>query len=621
MTETPNSVHSRLDQNSRYGLIILALIQGFALYFLHLAVDNEVWPATDPRWMFLGYSVAVGGPLFYYLGLERVTDRRNAWVLLPLVVVLGGLGWHLGWLISAAGLPLPTRSYFGMVLTLSTAVVLFILALFFRVWCLNQRARFDYRQLLELSWQNALTLAQLWLFLAVFWALLFLWAGLFNIIDIDFFEELFEEPLFVYPITALVGGWGLVLIRERIRLIATVQAMCEALIKALLPLAALILVLFLGVLPFTGLERIWETGHAALLMMWLAVILLFFFNSALSENPEQPPYPLWLRTWVYLAVVLLPVSSVLAAWALGLRIEQYGLTVDRLWAVVVQALIAGFTLSYSVLVIWKRSQALASIQVTNKVMALVVAGVLLLVNSPLADLRAWAAASQAGRLEAGKVGIDEFDYAYLRFDLGAYGVRELRRLRDSDFATANSDVVARIDAIMKQQNRWQNTPVVDSDDPEAVAGMLVRVPADAVIPEALVSLLGDNQEACLTMPGKCTVMRLKVASERVYWLVSEKPLGHYIYATVYLQLAGALREIGTFQSIGCAGRGQVALNGESVLQSLPAHNDVFTDGQCFYQIQPDSSYLESLLPRPAESVATEDSEQSEYSEQWEHSEQ
>lgn len=600
------TITSKLDSVSRYGLIILAVIQGYALYFLHLAVDNELWPATDPRWMFLFYSMAIGVPLFYYLGLERLTDRRNAWVLGPLLLLLGVLGWHLGWLNWDAALPGPTRGYFGFVLTVSTVVTLFILALFFRVWCINQQARFDYRQLLELSWQNALTLVQLWLFIAVFWGLLLLWAGLFKVIDIDFFSELFEELLFVYPVTALVGGWGLVLIRERIRLIATVQAMCEGLTKALLPLAALIMVLFLAALPFTGLERIWETGHAALLMMWLALILLFFFNSALSENPDKPPYPVWLRTLVYLAVALLPFNSLLAAWALGLRIEQYGLTVDRLWAATLQLLIAGFTVSYAVLVVWKRSHALASIQRTNKVMALVMATVLVLINTPVADLRAWAAASQAGRLEAGKVSVEDFDYAYLRFDLAAYGVRELRRLRDSDFAAANPAVVGRIDAILLQESRWQDTPVVDVDDPVAVADMFAVVPAGTELPQPLLSLLADNQTSCLSMPQECTVIQVPLEAGRTYWMVAEGGLKNYVHGSVYLQEGERVSDMGALQGAGCVESGTWELTGDERLVPVEPHSDVFTDGECFFLVRPSTDYLKSLLVQPVGAAQMEE---------------
>lgn len=94
-----------------------------------------------------------------------------------------------------------------------------------------------------------------------------LWGALFDAVGVVFFKELFREPAFVYPVTWLVLGMGLALIRGRIRLVATVQFMCEALIKALLPLAAFIAVLFLSMLPFIGLQPIWDTGKAAAMMM------------------------------------------------------------------------------------------------------------------------------------------------------------------------------------------------------------------------------------------------------------------------------------------------------------------------------------------------------------------
>ncbi len=585
----------RLAPGLRYGLILLALCQGFALYFLHLAVDHEVWPATDARWMFLFYSLAIGLPLFYYLGLERWDDRRNVRVLVPLLVLLGWVGWHLGWLSWAGGLPLPRDPYFTFALAVSIGVVLFILALYFRVWSINGQARFEYRQLLALSWQNALTLAQLWLFLMVFWGLLFLWSGLFKVIGIEFFDQLFEEPLFVYPVTALVGGWGLVLVRERIRLIATVQAMCEALIRALLPLAALIMVLFLAALPFTGLEKIWQTGQAALLMMWLALVVLFFFNAAVADRPDTPPYPAWLWAGVLLAVALLPLLSLLAAWALGLRIGQYGVTVDRLWAATLQLLIAGFTLSYAVLVIWKRQRAAVAIQGANKGMALVVAATLVLVNTPLADMRAWAAASQAKRLETGAVSAEDFDYDYLRFELGAYGVRELQRLRDTERADRDTLMADRIDAILKQTQRGLRVAVVDVGDLAAVADMFMVVPQGTTLPDGLLRELARDEPACLGMPKHCTVIRAQPDPDSAYWLVAKQPLARYVSGPVYLDQASGPIRLGRFSSPGCLDDQSLELRGDEQLQPVGQHRDVFTDGECFFLVSPNKAYLQGLI--------------------------
>src|SRR5690606_11783677 len=107
------------------------------------------------------------------------------------------------------------------------------------------------------------------------------------------------------------------------------------LIRALLPLVAFILVIFLGTLPFTGLENLWDTGYASELLLWLAAVLLFFFNAVVAEN-DNLAMNAWLRRLVLLAIVLVPINSLLAGWALGLRVEQYGWTVERLWALFVE---------------------------------------------------------------------------------------------------------------------------------------------------------------------------------------------------------------------------------------------------------------------------------------------
>ena len=143
-------------------------------------------------------------------------------------------------MLSATGVTSSGAILFGGAYVLSLGVTLFIAALFFRLWSTNGRLAFDYRQLLAGSWQQALTLALLGLFVGVFWMLLWLWAGLFKIIDIRFFMQLFGEAEFVYPVTWLVLGLGLVMIRQRVNLIATLQFMCEASINAASGSSALI---------------------------------------------------------------------------------------------------------------------------------------------------------------------------------------------------------------------------------------------------------------------------------------------------------------------------------------------------------------------------------------------
>ncbi|WP_203142811.1 DUF4153 domain-containing protein [Marinobacter mangrovi] len=582
-----------LDTATRYGLIVMALAQGWLLYFLHLAMDQRFWPATDVTWLVALYTVIVGVPAFFYLGLEKLKDARNLIAAGLLTPLLFGLGWHLGWLTS--GSRSSGTVEFGFFFGSSIGMALFILALYFRSWSFNERLTFRYSQLLEYSWQQAQTIAMVGLFILAFWLLLLIWAMLFKVIGIEFFADLFGEPLFIYPVTALVGGWGLVLNRERIRLMVTIRVVCEALIRALLPLAALITVLFLAALPFTGLDAIWDTGRAALLMMVLTVVVLFFFNAVLTDDPDHPDYPAWLRRFVLFGILLLPINSLLAAWALGLRIDQYGLTVDRLIAAVLQLLIAAFTLTYAVIIPWCRRRALCGIRTANQWLALLVAAILILIHTPFADLRHWSAQSQVNRLISGRVTPEAFDYRYLRFELGQYGRDALEALGQSDFAKNHPVVGLRIETVSTLDNRWQDLPDIKADDLSAIRRVVEVTPEGALVPDSLLRRFIDDAPGCLTWKQHCRLVRVEDAVPGPQWwglTVQSYPPGR-----VYEARDDDWLQIGTVSGRTCAKAMVLRLKDGVQLKRVPGSRFVYGDGECFYRIDADDAYLRSLSAR------------------------
>jgi hypothetical protein len=118
------------------------------------------------------------------------------------------------------------------------------------------------------SWRNFLTLSLAVLFAGSFWLLLMLWAALFKAINIDFFSDLFEQRWFYYPAIALANGFGIIIFRKLTYIIDTITRLQQALIKFLLVLLSLVSLLFLGALPFTGLEPLWESGGSSLIL-WM----------------------------------------------------------------------------------------------------------------------------------------------------------------------------------------------------------------------------------------------------------------------------------------------------------------------------------------------------------------
>ncbi|WP_417421627.1 DUF4153 domain-containing protein [Halomonas sp.] len=573
-----------LDKATSTGLILLAVMQGVALLALHLAIDHEHWVTADLRWLKALYTVTLALPAFYLISMERLHDRLN---FLPLLLapLLFWLGWHLGWAEQTPEQPW-ARHQFTFAFCVALGVALFILALFFRSSAVSRTWPTAYSPLLNYSWEFVLTLAQLALFIGVFWGLLWLGAALFAAIGLGFFETLFSEPMFIYPATWLVMGLTLVMIRNRFRLIQSVRQMGEALIKALLPLVALIILLFFAVLPFTGVQPVWDTGSASSILMALMLTLLLFFNVVFHQTHGPSPYPTWLRRVILLAVVLLPVGSVLAAWALWLRIDQYGLSLDRLWAALLQALTAAFTLSYSVLLLWRRRAALPALQRANVGLALLVAIVLIVVNTPLADMRQWVAEHQVKRLLDGRTTAEAFDVDYLRFQLGQPGALALQTLVESEFSQSQPELARRIELSLKQTERWSQEPLVDTQELNDVAQQFKASPNGASLPEPLLNLLVEQNSTCLSQTEPCQT--LQVSSDTPFqWLIFEP---YSAVGNAYGERDGNWLLFGHLMLLGAT-----QAQDDQTCQTIPTTDDleritgpadVYRSGSCLYNLRP-----------------------------------
>jgi hypothetical protein len=226
----------------------------------------------------------------------------------------------------------------------------------------------------------------------------------------------------------------------------------------LLPVVALIASAFLVTLPFTGLEPLWKTRHATFLMLWLQVFLLFFVNAAFQDGTQEPPYPAWLRMALRAAVVTVPVYGSLCAYSLWLRIEQHGLSVDRIWAALFVLVAALYGLGYAYAA-FRDGPWMTRVGWVNTAMAWVLVLLIVAVNSPLLEPKRIAAADQLSRLLDGRVSAARFDYDYLRFNLGVFGTRALRRLAQGVPGHPDSAEIVRLaSASLAKERRWDQSP-------------------------------------------------------------------------------------------------------------------------------------------------------------------
>jgi hypothetical protein len=119
--------------------------------------------------------------------------------------------------------------------------------------------------------------------------------------------------------------------------------------------------------------------------------------------------------------------TALAAYALYLRVYQYGWTPNRIIATACVVVAAFYAIGY-VLAAATSGASMKALESTNVITALVIVGVLLMLRSPAADPARISVADQIHCLESGQVTPEHFDFSFLRFRAGRFGAAALHQL-------------------------------------------------------------------------------------------------------------------------------------------------------------------------------------------------
>ncbi|HKA41108.1 MAG TPA: DUF4153 domain-containing protein [Burkholderiales bacterium] len=554
-------------------ILVIAVVQGWLLYGLHYSLEHKTWPATEPGWLVACYAIALFVPVSLQIFAGRLRERLT-WLLAGgIAFIAGGLGGYGGWV---------AEPEFGLLLTLYGALLLawFIALPFVQARARRGTWRVSYPDLFEFSWQNALLLAEASLFTGVFWLLLFLWGALFKVIEISFFAELFNKPAFIYPVTSIAFGYAIYLIESHEKIVITLRRHLLGVFSWLLPLVALIAALFLLALPFTGLQPLWKTGHATALMLWLQVFFIHFLNSAYEDGQAEPRYPGWLKLVLRLAIFALPIYAALCAYSLGLRVDQHGWTVSRVWAAIGTFIAALYGVGYAAAAL-RRSPWMARMAPINVGLAAVVAGVLLLAISPILDPKRISSRSQVERLRSGAVAPAKFDYDYLHFELGRYGKDALAMLAKDP----SKEVAELAAAALDKARRYGSASMT----PEMMASRIHLHPAGTAIDPAFVKYLERavreqrwQHPSCLSQIREepCLMVALDLNADGSPEILT---LGSYPQ-TVYGRVEGQWKMVGTLAGPANRQQAEAAIRQARVKGIPPLWLDV-TVGDVRYTMQ------------------------------------
>jgi len=397
-------------------MLLLALLQGLGLMILHQSIDFHFWPYQHPQWLMLLYSLLLIWPTTVLLSISRDNFFPLVKYSLGFALIICPLAYYIGY----QALPVEHIELKSLLFTysLTMGIASFKALMYWQHF--SSGNPFTYSALFRWSWRNFLTLGFALLFSGSFWLILFLWGALFKVIDIHFFEDLFENPWFYYPALSLAMGFGVIIFRNLSHVIDTITRLQQALMKYLLVVIVLVSVLFLAALPLTGLESLWERG-GSILILWLQAIMLFFVNAVYQDDPQIRPYSPWVHRFVYLGVALLPLYSAISLYGLSLRIDQYGWSMSRYWAVLVWFFMAVFATGYLWGIIKLKDNWVEQLSRVNVVVGLMVLGAMLLLNSPLLDFRKMVVHDQLARVESQTTPLEDLDIYYLKRHLARPG--------------------------------------------------------------------------------------------------------------------------------------------------------------------------------------------------------
>ena len=465
-------------------IIILAVLQAIALTLLYSSIENNVWPAISPTWLVSLITFSMSFPLLMLMTVNKNNIKTSLLLILPFSLLLSLLGAYVGF-------QQEPQEYVSNNTLMSVFIFTSLIAGFKGLMYIQQfgsSENVSYSRLFKLSWRNFIIFGECWLFVLIFWGILNLGAALFDILDIEFFSELLRNEWFWIPTLTLAFAFASVIFRKLLNIEDNIAFLLQTLIKFLLPVLSVISLGFLATLPFTGLNKLWETGSGSLLVMWLQVLTLFFVNTVYKDDSSVRPYHMLLHRLVFISVALLPVYSVISAYGIYLRVEQHGLTVDRCWGILIWFLLACFSFSYLVGIITKRDNWLEPLSKINIVMGWVVLVSMLAVNSPLLNFQSLSTNSQIARLDADKVTIEKFDYYYFEHSLGRQGYLAMQLLKQK-IETSHPEQYAIIDR-MYVNNEFALTLEHTVDD---FIERSVFWPSQALIPQGLIEAVFSEQ--------------------------------------------------------------------------------------------------------------------------------
>lgn len=296
--------------------LLVAIAQSAALFWLHRAAADRLWPVTVPVLLVPLVLVLVLCPMVWIINLGRLAPRPMALWLATVTALVAALGLYD--VLSTDLLP-GERASPSFLPSVCLVAILFIVQTVLDAASAPRQHSGPGIRLVANGWRLAVRLALSVAFVIAVWLLLILAGALFKLVAFERFAQLFLD-WFSIPVFACAFACAIHVTDVR----RSPGALFVLLMACLLPLTALLVGGFLCSLPFTGIPASMATGFVAAWLLALAVLLALMIEAV--RHASTAPV---LRWSARLAALLLLPLVLCAAWALLRHAQDVGWTSGR----------------------------------------------------------------------------------------------------------------------------------------------------------------------------------------------------------------------------------------------------------------------------------------------------
>lgn len=467
----------------RAEMAIVGAVAGLAMWVLF---DKAEDITTNPHVYLALVSFAAG---FFAVLLGLSGPHRVARAALP-ALLLGVVGAAL---LTLAGLRFETLDAIGdaghpiaiwmIFLTLATP--------FAAVRLVQHEGLTDYGRLFDTSWSILVRYSAAWLFAGLILAVAFLSHELLEIVGISVIDDLLRNDPVRLTFIGFALGLGLSVVHELRQYLSPYLVL--RMLRMLVPVVLVVVAIFAAAAVMQGPDQLFGSLSRAATLLTVSLMMISLISIALDRSDADAIDARWMRWATAALALLLPVIAGLAAYAIWLRVAQYGWTPQRLLAATVAFVVLLYAVAYPICVLfgaaWMARVRRANVWIAAAAIAACAAWM-----SPVLNAERISTADQVMRAETGETPPNQVPLREMQRDWGVAGQAGLAVLTES-----SNEVLAQV-AVAVSEGRQPQVEDRRAEQIQEFLEVLVVRPQGELVTAAELDKLSDwnlnRLEAC-----------------------------------------------------------------------------------------------------------------------------